>query len=285
MMGVSGMLLTAADPSMDHVGLSVGPALLSFLSDRPFPMDVVPGNHEPCSWKTCLSNATVTEDFEMKYGMNLLLWNGDIGEEHYPVLESIKSMGYDLVEIPVFDLEVEKYATLGKKLDELGLERTAVTVRNEDDNPISPDASVRASGVGNNKAALDCCQALGATTLCGPYHSALGIFSGQGPTEDEKKWGADSMRQTAEHAATCGVTLGVEYLNRFECYFINCAEDMVRFVEAVDHPSCRMMYDTFHANLEEKDIPAAIRTASKYTVHVHISENDRSTPGSGLGCP
>ena len=49
----------------------------------------------------------------------------------------------------------------------------------------------------------------------------------------------------------------------------------------MNHPNCRMMYDTFHANIEEKSIAEAIRTAAPYTVHVHISENDRSTPGAG----
>jgi D-psicose/D-tagatose/L-ribulose 3-epimerase len=55
----------------------------------------------------------------------------------------------------------------------------------------------------------------------------------------------------------------------------------VRFVQAVDHPAVRMMYDTFHANIEEKDLTAAIHAAAPWTVLVHISENDRSIPGTG----
>ena len=217
----------------------------------------------------------------MKFGMNLLLWSGGITEEHYPVLEMLKETGFDGVEIPLFAYDVGQCAALGKKLDELGLERTAVTIRKEEDNPISSDPSIRAAGVDQNKQALECCQALGASHLCGPFHSAIGIFSGAGPTADELAWGADSMRAVAEHAATCGVTLAVEYLNRFECYFINTAADTARFIETVDHPNCKMMYDTFHANIEEKGVAEAIRTCSEHTVHVHISENDRSTPGSG----
>ncbi len=89
------------------------------------------------------------------------------------------------------------------------------------------------------------------------------------------------MRQTAEHAQTHGVMLGMEYLNRFECYLLNCAADAVRFVREVDHPHCRMMYDTFHANIEEKNPAQAIKDCAEYTVHIHISENDRSTPGHG----
>jgi D-psicose/D-tagatose/L-ribulose 3-epimerase len=217
----------------------------------------------------------------MKYGFNLLLWTGDLHDGMLSVLKQLKKMGYDGVEIPIFDTNPQKYAEWGKRLDDLGLARTAVTVRGADDNPISADAKVRAAGVANNKRVLDCCQAAGASMLVGPYHSALGVFSGKGPTADEWKRGVESMRQTAEHAASCGVTLGVEYLNRFECYFLNCAADTVRFIRDVNHPNCRMMYDTFHANIEEKNIAEAIRAAAPYTVHVHVSENDRSTPGQG----
>ncbi len=217
----------------------------------------------------------------MKFGMNLLLWTDDMTDEILPVLEQLKAMGCDGVEIPIFDLNPEKFALWGKRLDDLGLERTAVTVRTAEDNPMSPDAAIRALGVENNKRVVDCCQAAGVKILVGPYHSALGEFSGQGPTDDEWKWAADSMRQVAEHCAGAGVTLGLEYLNRFECYLLNSAEDTVRFLREVDHPNCKMMYDTFHANIEEKNIPAAIGACKDDLVHVHISENDRSTPGQG----
>ncbi|MBX7072071.1 MAG: sugar phosphate isomerase/epimerase [Pirellulales bacterium] len=217
----------------------------------------------------------------MKYGMNLLLWTDQLADEHLPVLERLKAMGYDGVELPLFNLDVDLYSRWGKRLDDLGLERTAVTVRTVDDNPASADSNVRALGVANNKQAVDCCQAAGIRLICGPYHSALGHFSGAGPTPTEWSHAVDSMRQVAEHAAKCHVTLAVEYLNRFECYLLNSAKDTIRFVTEVNHPACRMMYDTFHAHIEEKDPARAIADAAPLTAHVHISENDRSTPGSG----
>ena len=88
------------------------------------------------------------------------------------------------------------------------------------------------------------------------------------------------MRQVAEHAGSVGVMLGVECLNRFETYLLNTHSDAARFVREVDHPNCRMMYDTFHSNIEEKNIAEAIRSCQDVLTHVHISENDRSTPGS-----
>jgi len=216
----------------------------------------------------------------MKYGMNLLLWSGEVSDSLFPVIEKLKAIGYDGVEIPIFNLDLD-YAGIGKRLDDLGLKRTAVTIRGEDDNPISPDAAVRQRGVDNNKRTIDVCAAAGVETLIGPYHSAIGLFSGAGRTDDEWKWGIDSMRATAEYAGQAGVHLGVEWLNRFECYFLNCAADATAFVRAVDHPACGMMYDTFHSNIEEKCIQSSLAAGGDKLCHIHISENDRSTPGKG----
>ncbi len=216
----------------------------------------------------------------MKFGMNLLLWSGELTDQLMPVCESLKKMGFDGVEVPLFNYDLD-YAALGKQLNSLGLECTAVTVRTAQDNPISPDAQVRQAGIDNNKRAVDCCQALGATHLVGPFHSALGEFSGSGPSQDEWKWGVESMKAVAEHAGQANVMLAIESLNRFEIYLLNTIEDATKFARDVAHPNCKIMYDTFHANIEEKSIANAIHCGDDAICHVHISENDRSTPGLG----
>lgn len=218
----------------------------------------------------------------MKYGMNMLLWTDHVTDEHASTLQDLKDWGYDGVELPVFQMDQDHYAKLGKRLDDIGLQRTAVTVHGSvDANPVSSDAASRAASLDHLKACLDMCHAAGVTHLCGPIHSTLGHFTGDGRTEDEWKYGKETLAKAGEYAEQAGVTLVVEYLNRFECYFLNCADDCARFCREVDHPFVKMMYDTFHANIEEKDLGEAIRTCADQTVHVHISENDRSTPGEG----
>jgi D-psicose/D-tagatose/L-ribulose 3-epimerase len=217
----------------------------------------------------------------MRFGLNLLLWTDTLHDQVLPILDEIKQIGYDAVEIPIFELDVDKYAQWGKRLDNAGLARTGVTIRGGGDNPISADPAICRQGVENNKRALDCAQAAGCEAMVGPFHSAIGEFSGAGPTADEWKRGIESMREVAEHAAQAGVMLGLESLNRFECYFLNTAADGARFCRDVNHPNCKMMYDTFHSHIEEKSTVEAIRSLKDCLAHVHISENDRSTPGQG----
>jgi len=217
----------------------------------------------------------------MKIGMNLLLWAAHVTPEHFPLFARLKQTGFDGVELPLFEGDAKHFAGLGKELDNQGLGRTAVTVCGPDANPISPDAAVRRKGLDHIRWAIEMTAALGGTHLCGPYHSPLGVFSGQAPTEDEKQRAAEVLRQAAEEAKKHNIMLAIEYLNRFECYLLTTAADTHAFVRRVNHPNFRMMYDTFHANIEEKQIAPTIARVADCVVHVHVSENDRGTPGTG----
>jgi len=218
----------------------------------------------------------------MKTGMNLLLWTTHVTEQHDGILDQLKEMGFDAVEIPIFDTsDLKPYERLGKRIKGLGLGATAVTVMGAETNPISSDAKIRDAAVAHLDRALECGQAFGCTILCGPIHSAIGVFSGAGPTDDEFHYGVETLRRAADKAQARGIRLAVEYLNRFENYFLTTAAQTSRFVKAVDHPSCRLMYDSFHAHIEEKNQAAAIGSCAGETIHVHISENDRGIPGTG----
>jgi D-psicose/D-tagatose/L-ribulose 3-epimerase len=217
----------------------------------------------------------------MKTSMNLLLWTTHVTAEHLPLLERLKATGYDGVEIPIFEGDENHYRMLGQQLKRLGLSCTAVTVMSPEANPISSDAGIRSAAVNRLKWAITMAQALGAELLCGPLHSALGVFSGTGPTADEKAHGADVLRLAAEAAQQANIRLAVEYLNRFECYFLTTAADTKALIQAVDHPYCKLMYDTFHANIEEKQVGKVIDMLGADLIHFHVSENDRGTPGTG----
>jgi D-psicose/D-tagatose/L-ribulose 3-epimerase len=217
----------------------------------------------------------------MKTGMNLLLWTTHVTADHYPILAQLKKAGFDGVEIPLFEGDEAHFREVRKELDKQGLKCTVVTVMNEQANPISPDAAVREAAVERLRWAIDMTATLGGEVMAGPYHSPLAVFSGQPPTEDEKKRAVEVLRKAAEHAAKAKVRLAIEYLNRFECYFLTTAAQARELVDRVGHPSFRTMYDSFHAHIEEKSPTAAVASLGDRFVHVHISENDRGTPGTG----
>jgi len=217
----------------------------------------------------------------MKTGMNLLLWTVHLTEEQFSILPALEETGFDGVEVPVMDGDAAHFARVRGELQNQGLEVTAVTALDAEHNPISADPAVREKASQRLAWAIEMTAALGADVLCGPIHSAFKTFAGRGPTEDEKSWSAEVLHRAGDVADAAGVTLMVEQLNRFECYLINTAEGCRELLHRADHPRVKMLYDTHHANIEEKDVAAAITASQAEIAHVHISENDRGTPGKG----
>ncbi len=221
----------------------------------------------------------------MKIGFNLLLWTGHVTDENFPVIEKLKAAGYDGVEIPIFDVSnPAHFANIGRVIKDNGLEATAVTVLpDEVHNAISPVAANRQGAIDHLKRVLECAHAAGVQTLCGPYYQVLGNFTGKYPSEAELDNAAEVHRAIAPVAEAAGVKCAIEALNRFEAHLLNTMEQAASYVKRVNHPNFGTMYDTFHANIEEKNPLAAIDNvfASGKLNHVHISENDRGTPGRG----
>lgn len=221
----------------------------------------------------------------MKIGMNLLLWTGHVTEEHVPILKALKATGFDGVEVPVFDASDEgHYRWLAGVLDDLGLERTVVAlIPDEAHSPLSPDASARSGAVEHLKRAIGCAQVLGGQVMAGPWFQPLGVFSGEPPSEAELERCAEVHRQVLPLMRQAGVKPGLEPLNRFEAYLLNTMEQAAAYAVRVGEGGIGILYDTFHANIEEKDPIAALRAihATGNLSHIHISENDRGTPGRG----
>jgi D-psicose/D-tagatose/L-ribulose 3-epimerase len=217
----------------------------------------------------------------MKIGMNLLLWATHVTEEHYPYLEKIKSTGFEGVEVPIFGGDDAHYRKLRTKLDELQLKASTVTVATPEASAISPDPAIRKAATERLKTIVRQSAILGADVLCGPFHQALGVFSGTGPTEEEFKHAAEVHHAVADEAQREGVVLAIESLNRFECYFLNTMAAAAAYVRRVDHPSFKALFDTFHANIEEENLPKAFSENAAEIAHVHVSNNDRGIPGRG----
>ena len=217
----------------------------------------------------------------MKLGFNLLLWTPHVTAQHEGILRDLKKTGYDGVEIPMFEGDPEHYARLGALLDNIGLDRTVVSVLGPGNNPLAADKAQQQAALARAKWAIDCCAALGAPILAGPMHSELGFFSGNPTTAAERKRGLAFHRRAGDYAAKKNVRFALEALNRFECYFLNTMEQLSDYLDDVDHPAVKAMYDTFHSNIEEKDPVGAIKAIRRHMIHVHISENDRGTPGRG----
>lgn len=213
--------------------------------------------------------------------MNMLLWTTSVDEGYFPVIEDLKRTGYEGIEIPIGDGDEKFYQKIGRKLEEMGLGCTSVTSLFEDGNPASADAAVRAKALEQLKWRIDMGAAMGAEVIGGPFHSAFAYFSGHPPTEEERKHSAEVLHQAAEYAQQFNIILTPEALNRFECYLYNTLDDMGALLESVDHPNLQMIFDTHHAHIEEKNMTAIIHKYAHLIKHVHISESDRGTPGSG----
>ena len=218
----------------------------------------------------------------MRLGINLLCVAGHIDEGHLPLIERIAAIGYDHVEVPVMHGTPDHYAWLGGRLAEMGLGRAQTSiVPDAGADPLSEDASIRRRGLDHLSWIQDCAEALGSETVGGPFHAPIGHFTGAGPTEAEIARGVEAHRAMAERAARGGYLLALEPLNRFETYFLNTTEQSRAYAGKVGHPAFGVMYDTFHANIEERDQPAAIAHLGEAMHVLHVSENDRGVPGRG----
>lgn len=215
----------------------------------------------------------------MKTSMNLLLWTAAADHSHVPLLKHIKQWGFDGVELPMFSHDGSPWKELDKVLDELELGRTVVACLPQGTSIISEDAAERQGAIDFLKGCIDNCAVVKAETLAGPYYSPVGKLVGRGPTEDERKRAAEGFRELGEYAKKVNLKLSIEPLNRFETYFLNSCADSAKLVDAIGLDNVGFLFDTFHSNIEEKKVDAAIKHAAKQINHVHISANDRATPG------
>ena len=217
----------------------------------------------------------------VKYGVNFLLWSGDFTKESLPLIQKATDMGFDGVEIPIFDPDDVDVKATKDALKASGMECTCCSILGDDRDLISDDPAIRENAKNYMKECIEISAALGSPIFCGPLYSAVGKLVGRSRTQEEWDLAVTGLKQIAKIAGDNGVTLAIEPLNRFETYFINIAEDAVKLVRDVDHSNIKVHLDTFHMNIEEKDLYEAIKNTGESLSHMHCCENDRGTPGSG----
>lgn len=217
----------------------------------------------------------------MKYGVNLMVWTTQVDRKQEPLFARIREWGFDGVELFLSPKEPADLPAVKRMLDRTNLDRTTCSVLPREAHLVSSQAQVRARGVDELKKCVERTVELGARLMCGPLYAGLGVMTGGRRTEEEWKWAIDGLQAVAGRAGELGVSLCLEPLNRFETYFLNTLEDASQLVGDIGAPNVRIHFDTFHANIEERQPVTALRSVGEKLGHVHISENDRGIPGTG----
>ena len=217
----------------------------------------------------------------MKFGVNTFIWTASFDRTNLPLLPVIKEHGFDGVEVPLFRPADFAAADIRKGLAENGLECTVCSILTGGLNMISDDAAVRSQTRTHLKDCIKTAADVGSKLIAGPLYSPVGYLPGRRRNTDEWNWAIECYQELGPVLDAHDVEIAIEPLNRFETYFLNTADDAVALCDAIQHPRVGILFDTFHANIEEKSIGAAFRRVGPHLKHVHTCENDRGIPGTG----
>ncbi|MFL6451165.1 MAG: sugar phosphate isomerase/epimerase family protein [Bryobacteraceae bacterium] len=217
----------------------------------------------------------------MKFGVNTLIWSEGFDAGHVKLFPSIKEAGFDGLEFPLFTPEPRPNVEIRRGLEQNDLECTFCSILPAGLNTISDDRDVRSRSKQYWADTIRTVAEMGGKILCGPLYSPVGHFAGRRRTPDEWRWAVECFRDLGSTLTEYDVMMAIEPLNRYETYFLNTAADSVDLCREVDHPNVGMLFDTYHANIEEKHVGEALRQSKPYLRHLHTCENDRGIPGTG----
>ena len=148
------------------------------------------------------------------------------------------------------------------------------------------DADKRAHAIDTMKELLTTIAAVGGRGAITPasfgmFTKCLPPFNAPRSAEEDRDVLLDGLSQLASHAEKEGVTVWLEPLNRFEDHMVNRLEQGAEYCAAVGNSHLKLMADFFHMNIEEFDIPGALRSAAPFLDHVHLADSQRAHPGTG----
>lgn len=224
-----------------------------------------------------------------KIGMHYGFWSHNWDEiEYLPLIRKVARLGFDLCEVASAEFGYysdDTLRALKSCADDHGIGFTYSIGLGGEHDLASDDSAVRAAGVAHVTRILKSMPKVGAAILNGVSYAGWQAMPDHGITHDEKRRKEDlavgSMRELMKVAEDNGVTYCCEVVNRFEQYLLNTAAEGVAFVKRLESPNAKLLLDTFHMNIEEDDMAAAIREAGPYLGHFHVGENNRRPPGMG----
>ena len=217
----------------------------------------------------------------MKLGVSAFAWTAKFDRTHLRLVPLIKEMGFSGFEIAMFDPADLAVDDIRRAFETSDLECTVCAILPPGINPISPDAAVRKISVQHLVRCIETTSALGAKLLGGPLYAPIGYLPEHRPTKDEWSWGVDAFQSVCDVLDSCNVTISIEPVNRSETFFVRTAREASSLCDAIGHPRFGVTIDTFHANIEERDIPEALTSIGPRLKHIHASENDRGLLGKG----
>lgn len=220
----------------------------------------------------------------MHFGVSTFLWVSPFTTDSFELVYKIKEMGFDIIEVPVEKKELIDWSKLKEIVKETGLKVTISGAFGADRDISSEDPGIRKQGVKYITECIRIASDMGSPIFGGPVYAAVGKtrFISEDQKKKERDWCVENLKEIGKIAEDCGVVVGVEPLNRFESDMINTADQAISLVREVAHPNIKIQLDTFHCNIEEKNIPATIRKIGKELLcHIQGNESDRGTPGTG----
>lgn len=224
----------------------------------------------------------------MKIGIHFGHWGsfyGQLGVRE--CLKQAQKAGADVLEFfpteEMFALEKEKIRDLKKYMEELAIAPAFTFGYPAGWDMAGEDEVLREKATEHLKRVIEAMGMLGAGDIGGiVYSNWPADYSDHIIEPDEKKRKTencvDSLRKVMKTAENNGVTVNLEIVNRFEHYLMNTAAEGMAVCKAVGSPNCKLLLDCFHMNIEEDNIPEAIRSAKGYIGHFHVSEPNRKVP-------
>ena len=217
----------------------------------------------------------------MKIGIHQHVFTSRLSEQNLNILDFIKEIGFDSMDVNLRNTEMDFAKTVRKKSEKLGLTLTGGGSLPKGKEILSQEKQKRMEAIEYMKELIRRASEIGATLYHGLLYATGGVLTGKGPTEEEKGYAVEGIKKAANYAKDFGVCLCLEPANRYETHMLNTVADALEMLKKIDEPNVGLLLDTYHMNIEEKNIYSAIVSARGKLFHFHVNENDRGTPGTG----